>query len=137
MRTKKSVIVIVIFSLALAIWGSIVIADLVQREVQMLAITPLDRLQSAVVDATGLILKYDNLDIESLNRFSMHGIALIRSNAAEHNGNKPSSYSEFYPSSERSNYEEQPPLRIKKLSIRISIWALFSGHNNEAVRISR
>ncbi len=134
MRTKKSVIVIVIFSLALAIWGSIVIADLVQREVQILAIKALDRLQSAVVDATGLILKYDNLDIESLNRFSMHGIALIRSDAAEHNGNKPSSYSEFYPSSERSNYEEQPPLRIKKLSIRISIWALFSGHNNEAVR---
>ncbi|OQB96524.1 MAG: hypothetical protein BWX81_01371 [Spirochaetes bacterium ADurb.Bin110] len=134
MKTKKSVIVIVLFSLALAIWGSIAIIDLVQREVQVLAVRALDKLQSAVTDATGLILKYDYLDIESLNRFSMHGIELVRSDPLDQNNTGLSSHLEFSPSSERSNYKEQPPLKIKKISVRISFWALFVGHNNEAVR---
>ena len=134
MKTKKSVIVIVLFSLTLAICGSIAIIDLVQREVQVLAIRALDKLQSTIVDATGLILKYDYLDIESLNRFSMHGIELIRSDPLDQNNSEFPSYLEFSLPSERSNYKEQPPLKINKLSVRISFWALFAGQNNEAVR---
>jgi hypothetical protein len=125
MRTKKLGIVVALFSLALAVLATNAILGLVRREVQLATTRTLDSVQSLVEQTTGLRLKYDYLSIDALNRFSMHGIELFREDSAAHA--EPES-----PSSKTDS--AQAPIQLKKLSVRVSFWALLTSRNSEVLR---
>ncbi len=125
MRTKKLGIVVALFSLALAVLATNAILGLVRREVQLATTRTLDSVQSLVEQTTGLRLKYDYLSIDALNRFSMHGIELFREDSAAHA--EPES-----PSSKTDS--AQVPIQLKKLSVRVSFWALLTSRNSEVLR---
>jgi len=124
MRTKKLGIVVALFSLALAVLATNAILDLVRREVQLATTRTFDAVQSFVENTTGLRLKYDYLSIDALNQFSMHGIELLRIDSFAHADLESPSNTE----------SAQAPIQLKKLSVRVSFWALLTSHTSEVLR---
>ena len=130
MRTKRPGIVILLFSLVLAIVATMAVLDLVRREVQLATEHALDYAQTLVMKTTGLQLKYDYLSLDSLNRFSMHGIELVRGGLNSQTA--PEAGSASHPGSEIT--ATQVPIKLQRLSVQLSFWAILTGHNDEALR---
>ncbi len=111
MRTKRPAIAIALISLLFAIYSTIVIVNLLRLEVQQAVGRSLDSVQSVVDQATGLSLDYDYLSIDAVNRFTMHGIRLVRKDAPD-----------------------VSPVQVRSVSLRISYWALITGRSTEVLK---